>query len=580
MKLTFNEKRADFRPWKVRAHRLIHSKDELVALRPAYRRSLSQELDVAALNGRICPVSFSDGSAGIFVLSDYCHDDQTLALLDLLVAKGFRLNEPSLYVLTPALMVSIDRAGGHPMQSGVRNLRSGITQASTLAAAFNDLVLWGINNHASDIHLNVYRQRAESAVYFTIAGRYICPERYRQIPSATLLEMLSVAWMSVQGGNGAVFDPMVEQQGRLVLSIEGRQVLLRWASLATDAGPSVCLRVLVTDQDNLTPDLHTLGYLDSQVQTLQRARSQEGGAVILAGVVGSGKSTTIATLMREIPVDRKVITLEDPAEYLIPNALQNTVCRTLDETDGASFDTKLKTIKRSAMNDLLIGEIRDAASGRAFMDLAGCGVNLYTTVHAGSALLIADRLASSFIGVARDLLATPGILKLLVYQCLLARLCCHCAQNQKQIFATGHWTCVQGILRDTEWFSAWLKTIEMCLGISVDGLRFRSESGCEHCQAVPVSSLNGTAGRTVVAEMIEPISEPAFLDGIKRHDGLGLYQWFHSRQRSSMTDPDMQGKTAKQVAIYKMSQGLIDPRQVESRFGAFHLFTQGNHPRV
>lgn len=580
MKLTFNESVPVTRPWIARTHRMIHSTDELLCLRPSFVRALSQDLDVVSLSARVCPVVFDDGSAGVFVLPDYCHDDQTLAVLELLELKGLRLNEPSLFVLTPSLMVAIDRMSASPIISANRPVRSVASQHSALSEAFNDLVAWGLDHGASDIHLNVQKSRVESSVFFTVAGRYICPERYRKIPSATLLEMLAVAWMSVQGGNGAVFDPMIEQQGRLGLWLNDRYVMLRWASLATDAGPSVCLRVLVSDQDNLTPDLHALGYLNSQVNALHRARAQEGGAVILAGVVGSGKSTTIATLMREIPSDRKVITLEDPAEYLIPNALQNTICRSLDEADGSAFDIKLKTIKRSAMNDLLIGEIRDAAGGRAFMDLAGCGVNLYTTVHAGSALLIVDRLASSFIGVARDLLSTPGILKLLVYQCLIAQLCMHCSRDVQQIIRGGHWICTSGVVRDMAWFRQWLESIETYLGVPAEGLRFRDESGCTHCSSGSLSRLNGTRGRTVVAEMIEPMTEPAFLECIKRHDALGLYEWFHARPRTQLADPDMAGKSAMQAAIYKMSQGEIDPRQVEARFGAFHLCTFGNRPRA
>jgi type II secretory ATPase GspE/PulE/Tfp pilus assembly ATPase PilB-like protein len=580
MKLTFNERSPVIRPWTVRQHRLIHSQDALLCMEPAFCRTLCNELDVTAMSTRICPVIFTDGSAGIFVLSDYCHDDQTLALLDLLQARGFKLNEPSLFVLSPALMIALDRLVAAPTLQAAGVLRSSITEQSALSAAFNDLVQWGLKHGASDIHLNVQRARLDSSVYFTIAGRYVCPDRYRKIPTATLLEMLAVAWMSVQGGNGAVFDPMIEQQGRLQVNVSDQRVTLRWASLATDAGPSVCLRILVSEQDHLTPNLLSLGYLPSQVDALHRARAEQGGAVILSGVVGSGKSTTIATLMREIPADRKVITLEDPAEYLIPNALQNTICHTLDEKDDASFDTKLKTIKRSAMNDLLIGEIRDAAGGRAFMDLAGCGVNLYTTVHAGSALLIVDRLSSSFIGVARDLLSTPGILKLLVYQCLMARLCAYCALDVRQVIAAGCWRCANGIMRDCNWFKQWLNTVERVLDVRADGLRFRREAGCEHCLTGNISSLNGTQGRTVVAEMIEPVTESEFLDGIKRHDGIGLYEWFHARPRSHFSDPDMSGKTAMQCALYKMSQGLIDPRQIESKFGSFELITKGNRPRV
>ena len=299
MKLTFNERSPAIRPWTARAHRVIHSSDELLMIRPAFRRSLSNDLDVAALSGCICPVIFEDSSAGIFVLSDYCHDDQTLALLELLQAKGFRLNEPSLFVLSPTLMVAIDRIAS-ASTSGVGALRNSVSQQSALCAAFNDLVGWGLAHSASDIHFNVLRARQQSAVYFTIAGRYVSPDRYRQIPTATLLEMLSVAWMSVQGGNGAVFDPMIEQQGRLSLNINDRQVMLRWASLATDAGPSVCLRVLVSDQDSLTPDLHALGYLHSQVAALHRARAQEGapdrapGSQTMAKGIDSGQEVPCA----------------------------------------------------------------------------------------------------------------------------------------------------------------------------------------------------------------------------------------------------------------------------------------------
>src|SRR3546814_9154070 len=79
------------------------------------------------------------------------------------------------------------------------------------------------------------------------------------------------------------------------------------------------------------------------------------------------------------------------------------------------------------MSDVLLGEIRDIDTGRAFMDLAGSGVNVYTTVHAPSAVGIPDRLASEFIGMPRDFLATANILKLLVFQALLPTLCTHCA---------------------------------------------------------------------------------------------------------------------------------------------------------
>jgi type II secretory ATPase GspE/PulE/Tfp pilus assembly ATPase PilB-like protein len=550
------------------AYAAIATHEALLQLSPAFVRSLAPELAVLGLQGRVCPVSFSDGSAGVFTLLEYCYDDQTLAVLELLRRRGLRLNEPQLFVLPPALLLAIDKSADEQTAASSSVYADRHTQQGALSAAFDAVLRWGVVRQASDIHFNVNRNRYSSPVFFTLAGRYVSPPEFSNLPTSTVLDMLAVAWMDVEGGNGAVFDPMIEQQGRLNRSVDGQKLLLRWASLATDVGPSVCLRLLVMDDCNLTPDLQALGYLPEQIALFERLELTDGGAVVLAGTVGCGKSTTIATLMRAIAAERKVITLEDPAEYLIPNALQNTVCRSFSEQDEHAFDAKLKAIKRSAMNDLLIGEIRDHTTGRAFMDLAACGVNLYTTVHAGSALLIPDRLASSFIGVARDLLATPGVLKLLVFQALMVKLCPNCSLSleQAQRQPSGRGVATQAGNQDQ--LERWVSRIETTVGVSREALRFRNEHACSACDH-SVSSLRGTSGRTVVAEMIEPLREPEFLEGVKHHDGVGLYRWFTQRSEQALLASEPQHQSARQIAIYKMAQGILDPRDVQARFGAF-----------
>src|SRR5690606_33307828 len=170
--------------------------------------------------------------------------------------------------------------------------------------------------------------------------------------------------------------------------------MLRWASMASDRGPSVCLRLLEKTQASRIPSLESLGYCPEQVAMLERALFSGGGAVVFAGTVGSGKSTTLASLIARLPADRKVITVEDPVEYTIPGAIQNSIARRLDTDAHSAFATKLRALKRSAMTDVLLGEVRDRETGLAFMDLAGSGVNIYTTVHAPSAAFIPTRLAS------------------------------------------------------------------------------------------------------------------------------------------------------------------------------------------
>jgi type II secretory ATPase GspE/PulE/Tfp pilus assembly ATPase PilB-like protein len=548
-----------------RVLRELRTQGELDSLDPTFMRTLAKELDVLSLVSRMCPVLFNDASAGVFVLSQHYHDDQTGALLHLLKQRGYRLNPKPLVVLSPALLIAVTKSVRTAGTVAIQIPETSVN-GNALSLAMSAILLWAFKHRASDIHFNVNRTQSESAVMFTIDGRYVCPDLYARLPTATMLAMLAVTWMDVEGGNGAVFDPTIEQQGRLVRELGGHRVCLRWASLATDQGPSVCLRLLILDSTELTPELDELGYLDSQIEALRRASLKQGGAIVLAGTVGSGKSTTLATMMREIPAHRKVITLEDPAEYWIPHALQNTVSRSSDEDELSVFDNKLKTFKRSAMNDLLIGEIRDSAGGRAFSDLAGSGISIYTTVHAGSALWVPERLASSFIGVPRDLLATPGILKLLVFQCLLPLLCQGCAQNYEQVSHSGTWQCAFNQTRSSRWRDSWIDMLEEQTGLSRNRLRFKSAQGCERCSK-GLSELCGISGRTVAAEMIEPSEEPEFLSGLRRNDGLFLHQWFAQRSKSPMQNSNMQGKSARECALYKVWAGLVDPRTVEQTFG-------------
>ncbi|MGP1613729.1 MAG: ATPase, T2SS/T4P/T4SS family, partial [Pollutimonas bauzanensis] len=129
-----------------------------------------------------------------------------------------------------------------------------------------------------------------------------------------------------------------------------------------------CLRLLERQAAACLPTLEQLGYLPDQIGLIERAMLSEGGAIIFAGTVGSGKSTTLASLIAGLPAHRKVITIEDPVEYLIPRAIQNSVARNLGAAAHQNYAAKLRALKRSAMSDVLLGEIRDEETGRAFMD--------------------------------------------------------------------------------------------------------------------------------------------------------------------------------------------------------------------
>ncbi|MGZ8137763.1 ATPase, T2SS/T4P/T4SS family [Bordetella bronchiseptica] len=553
---------------RIRSHRpALHSPCTTIApfvadhealgrLRPAFVRALAREFDLGALAGRLCPVLLEGSYAALFALADYVHGDQADELERLMRKRGYRLAAPARYVLPSPLLLAVAReAAGAP---GLHAADHPAQRRTALQALFFDMVRWGVRHGASDLHLHADRRAATAQVRYTVGGAYVAAPCFDGLSHACLLEILAVAWMDVRAGNGAVFDPRAEQQGRIALQVDEVPVVLRWASLATDHGPSVCLRILRQDPPQGGASLAELGYLPAQVATLERACQRAGGAVVLAGTVGAGKSTTIATMLRGLPAERKLVTLEDPAEYAIANALQNSVSRSLEGEAGAPFDAKLLTIKRSAMHDLYLGEVRDRQTGRVFTDLAGSGVSLYTTTHAGSALLIPERLASDFIGVSRDFLATPGVLKLLVYQTLLPRLCPACALPLAVLWRRGAgrshaqrlaWRCWAARLRRA--------------GVALAQARVRNPAGCAACAGAGLPALRGYAGRTVVAELLEPETDAVLLDLIRRRDNPALRRLLGRRARRQPPDAPLR---AVDCAWRKVEAGVVDPRLVERCF--------------
>ena len=516
---------------------LVSHADQLASMTPQFVRSLSTMFDVDAIAGRLSPVLLSDKTVAIFALAEHVGSDQADELARRISGMGFVSAEPARYVLAAPLLLAIAR-NQLTAESLATATGLAFTQSTTaLADAFRDMVEWGVRQGASDIHLNGRLAEPESEVKYTVSGRYLAPERFRRMPTSTLLDMLSVAWMDIRGGNGAVFDPGIEQQGSMLRRIDGKDVMIRWASLAADAGPSICLRLLARDASLRLPGLAELGYLPDQVEMIDRAMMSEGGAVVFAGAVGSGKSTSLASLLCSLPAQRKLITLEDPVEYVIPGAIQNTVARNLDVSAHNSYASKLRAIKRSAMSDVLLGEIRDHETGRAFMDLAGSGVNIYTTVHAPSAALIPQRLTSDFIGVTPGFLDTPDIFKLLVFQVLVPMLCMQCALPAKRLLDGG--AHINGLHRSGAQWKAWLELIEHLHTCKLDGARIRNPKGCPACRQARLPELNGYAGRTVAAEIIEPAVN---------------------------ADPK---RSALQTAILKAAQGQVDLRDIEWRFQAF-----------
>ncbi len=535
---------------------VLSSSHAIQQLDPQIERLLITEFELGEQASRICPVLLADQTVTVFAIKEHQTGDALLTLWQQLQDKGYRLAAVPCYVLSVSLLLELIRdtqLTGEDLVLGAG--ASTLWSQADLFNAFLDIVRWGVQHKSSDIHINIFTASECSEVRFSIAGRYVFPPKFHGMSTRFLLDMLAVAWMNIRGGNGAVFDPHKEQQGSLNCEVDGSALMLRWGSLAAELGPSICLRVLHREVEATLPDLASLGYLPDQQEQLQNTLAGEGGAVIFSGAVGSGKSTTLAALVAQLPSWRKLISIEDPVEYLIPNAIQVALSRDLHNESHQPFGAKLRALKRAAMTDVLLGEIRDLETGRAFTDLSSSGVRLYTTVHAASAALVPARLHSDFVGVSMDLMAAPGILRLLVHQCLLPRLCAECALplSALQQFPALALSVTQGD------FQRWKDQLGALVGeAGLQQMRVRQPEGCAHCINPELPDLNGWQGRIVSAEILDPILYPDYLSAL------------HHKQ-PVLPDLLQQGwRPLRYNALQQALLGLIDPFDLERYFSVFN----------
>jgi type II secretory ATPase GspE/PulE/Tfp pilus assembly ATPase PilB-like protein len=518
----------------------------------------------AQISNRMCPVRLPDGTAQVWVLPEHAHDDQARALVLAISQLGLPLAQPSRQMVSPARLGEVNRGLRRQGPATSTLARAATTPKHVLVSLLDDLIVWALKSDASDIHLTIAARRRLADVAFTINGACVRPEVFAQLSTHIVQELLSVSWMTVEGGNGAVFDMTCEQQGRFERTIAGDVIAIRWASLVVQGGISVCWRLLNRACWHEPPSLDTLGYREAHNRRLRRATEGHGGLVVFAGLVGSGKSTSLAALMKLIPSTRKIITLEDPVEYVIAHALQCAVAGFSSQAAATQLTSKLKTIKRSAAHDVLIGELRDSLGAQAVVDLVLAGTNVYTTVHASSALQILTRLSSSLIGVPESLLAMPGFVKLLVYQVLLKQLCPACSMDAERWLVSGQ--SLPGLHRASrDVKTQWLKQLSQAVGHPWSSWRFRDMAGCHECRHADDAQSTGYRGRLLVAEMLEPAADPAFY---RELSSTALWPTVARWQRlATEVDSPLEGYVpVAQVACGLVGQGLVDPREYVVRF--------------
>jgi type II secretory ATPase GspE/PulE/Tfp pilus assembly ATPase PilB-like protein len=282
-----------------------------------------------------------------------------------------------------------------------------------------------------------------------------------------------------------IIERRLPQDGRLSVFAGGRDVEFRVSIVPLADGESIVLRLF--QRQGETQKLEELGFSTSFLDTLRRSACVSNGLLLITGPTGSGKTTTLNALIREIATDEnKVITIEDPVENVLDSVNQIQT----NEAIGLTFDSILRRLLRQDPDILMVGEIRDRKTTELSLRSALTGHLVLSTLHTNDALAAIPRMTN--MGAEPYLLG--AVLRAVAAQRLVRRICPACRER----------------VDPTPLQKAWLSSR---LGKRAFPQIFAGR-GCASC------GQSGYKGRTVISEIfqIDDSVEEMIVQGAKRKE--------------------------------------------------------------
>lgn len=262
------------------------------------------------------------------------------------------------------------------------------------------------NENASDIHIEPTRENVR--VRFRVDG-----ELNTSLTLPIKVHSAVVARIKILS-NMRLDEKRKPQDGRFSTKVEDRRIDFRVSTFPTYHGEKVVMRIL--DQAKGLRTLEDMGLSEMNIQMIRKALKRPYGLILISGPTGSGKSTTLYSMLQE--VDREhlnVLSLEDPVEYSIDGVSQSQVHPEIDYT----FATGLRTTLRQDPDIIMVGEIRDKETAQLAIQAALTGHLVFSTIHTNNAIGVIPRLID--MGVDPYLIAPT--LALAMAQRLVRRLC-------------------------------------------------------------------------------------------------------------------------------------------------------------
>lgn len=280
-----------------------------------------------------------------------------------------------------------------------------VAEDSPIAQTVNLLLEYAIRSHASDIHIEPREEYVQ--IRYRIDGVL---KEVNRLPKNVLGALISrIKILS----NLKIDERRVPQDGRFKIKVAGKQYALRVSSLPVADGEKVAMRIL--DESDQAITLESLGYWGKSLGIIKIALTEPNGMVLVTGPTGSGKSTSLFSVLSILNTpDVNISTIEDPVEYKIPGVNQTQT----NVKAGMTFANGLRALLRQDPNIIMIGEIRDGETANLGVQAALTGHLVFSTLHTNNAATCLPRLLD--MGIEPFLIAST--VKAVVGQRLVRRL--------------------------------------------------------------------------------------------------------------------------------------------------------------
>src|SRR3990167_3788662 len=254
-----------------------------------------------------------------------------------------------------------------------------VAEDSPIAQTINLILEYAIRSSASDIHIEPREEFVQ--IRYRIDGVLKEVNRLPRNVHAALVSRIKIL------SNLKIDERRVPQDGRFKIKVGGKQYALRVSTLPISDGEKVVMRILNESSQAVTLD--QLGYWGHSLSTLSEAITEPNGMVLVTGPTGSGKSTSLFSVLSLLnQPDVNISTVEDPVEYKIPGVNQTQT----NSKAGMTFASGLRALLRQDPNIIMVGEIRDGETANLGVQAALTGFAVFSTLHTNNAATCLPRL--------------------------------------------------------------------------------------------------------------------------------------------------------------------------------------------